>query len=315
MEISVIIPTLQAQATLPALLRSLRAQSRPPDEIVVVDSASTDQTVAIARQAGCRVETITRTEFDHGRTRNLAGRLARGDVLVFMTQDAVAANEAFLEHLLAPLGDGAAAAAYARQAPRPDAPAAEAFLRRHNYGDRDLRKTAADIPTMGVRAFLFSNVAAAIRRDVFLDVGGFPEGVIVNEDMLFCARLLRAGHTVAYQSRAVVVHSHRYSLGQQFRRYFDIGVFFSQASDQLEGARPLRTGVRFARGQIRDLVRANAWAFVPRTVLECGLKFAGYRLGQYHKVLPTAVKSRLSRQKAYWSKHPQTGSAVGAERI
>ena len=304
MEISVIIPTLQAQAVLPELLRSLRSQSRPPDEIIVVDSSSSDQTVPIARRAGCRVEVIGRTRFSHGKTRNLGGRQGLGTVLVFMTQDALPADEAFLEHLSSPLRDNTAAAAYARQVPRPDAPGAEVFLRRHNYPDRDMRKTAADIPTMGVRAFLFSNVAAAVRRDVFLDVGGFPQDVIVNEDMLFCAQLLRAGHTVAYQSRAVVVHSHRYTLGQQFRRYFDIGVFFSQASDELEGARSIRTGIRFAHGQIRELVRANAWASVPRTVVECGLKFAGYRLGQYHKVLPTAVKSRLSGQKAYWSQPP-----------
>ena len=267
----------------------------------MIDSASEDDTARIAHQAGCRVQTVGRDSFGHGRTRNLAARQAVGDILVFMTQDAMPANQDFLGALILPIREGQATAAYARQVAESGAPAPETFVRRHNYPLARQQKTAADISAMGFQAFFFSSVAAAVSKDAFLDAGGFPENVIVNEDMLFCANLLRAGKTVAYQPDATVVHSHSYSLGQQFRRFFDIGVFFEQAADQLRTSPTAGTGIKFARQQIVDLARTSAWGWIPRTVLESGLKYLGFRLGLSHRFLPRAVKSKCSRHKAFWT--------------
>ncbi|MCI6586375.1 MAG: glycosyltransferase, partial [Oscillibacter sp.] len=72
MRISLIIPTLNAGKELGALLAALRAQTVPPDEIIVVDSASEDDTRSVAEAAGAIFIPIARKDFDHGGTRHMA---------------------------------------------------------------------------------------------------------------------------------------------------------------------------------------------------------------------------------------------------
>ena len=69
MDVDAIIPTLNAEATLPELLRSIPL---PPERILVADSSSEDRTLTVAREFGCRILEIRRKNFDHGFTRNLA---------------------------------------------------------------------------------------------------------------------------------------------------------------------------------------------------------------------------------------------------
>ena len=91
------------------------------DEIIAVDSGSRDRTLAILAAHAVRVIRIPPQEFGHGKTRNLAASYARGDYLVFLTQDATPANADWLDALLAPLqADSSIAGAYSRQLPRPD---------------------------------------------------------------------------------------------------------------------------------------------------------------------------------------------------
>ena len=300
MEVSVIVPTLNASRYLPGLLEALRTQSVPPLEIIVIDSSSTDDTATVAGKAGCVVEVIPRAEFDHGGTRNRAANLARGDLLVFMTQDAVPANERFLEELARPIREGLAIAAYARQVPYPDAFPPEAFARAFNYPAVSSLRSEGDISSLGLRAFFFSNVASVVFRDAFLKTGRFPERTVMNEDMLLCAKLLRAGHRVAYRAEAIVSHSHNYRLDQQFRRNFDIGAFVSQSGAALGDTRVEGSGVKFALGQIKYLASSGAWAWIPRTVLELGLKFAAYQLGKRERLLPLGWKRKFSMHPHYW---------------
>jgi rhamnosyltransferase len=302
MSISVIVPTLNAAQHLPKLLEALKTQSEPPLEVIVIDSASDDDTARIAVNAGCRLEPISRNEFDHGGTRNRAAALARGGLLVFMTQDALPANPHFLTELAQPIRAGLAAAAYARQLPYPDAFPSEAFARTFNYPPVSSLRSVEDIPRLGLRAFFFSNVASMVAATTFLEVGRFPERTIMNEDMLLCAKLLRAGHRVAYRSESCVFHSHNYSLGQQFKRNFDIGAFVAQFRTELTEVRTGEAGLTFALGQIKHLV-GGAWTWIPRTVLELGLKWTAYQLGQREQSIPVVWKRRLSMHRHYWKDH------------
>ena len=100
--VSVIIPTYNAGPDFEGLLRRLQSQSRPPEEIIVIDSSSTDGTAETALQAGARVIRIPKAQFDHGGTRNHAAQQATGETLVFMTQDACPADAYLIERLLMP---------------------------------------------------------------------------------------------------------------------------------------------------------------------------------------------------------------------
>ena len=300
MTLSVIIPTLNAGEAFGELLRRLANQSLPPDEIIVIDSASTDDTVSTARQAGCKVIGIDRADFNHGRTRNQAAEAARGDILVFMTQDAMPADTHLLDHLTAPLRDGTAGMAYARQVAREGAAPPEVFTRLSNYPDRSEVRTLNDVGRLGIKAFFTSNVATAYDRQAWETVGRFDPTVIMNEDMLTCARLLRAGGAVAYQASAVVVHSHHYTLTEQFRRYFDIGVFFASVGDALTGARATGQGLRFARAQAAYLAHRGRRPWLARAVVETGLKFMGVQMGRRWRWIPPSLRRKFSLHRGFW---------------
>jgi rhamnosyltransferase len=299
-EVSVILPCYNAAQFLKGLVLSLLNQEISPVEIIVVDSQSTDNTEKIARELGCKVFSISQTNFNHGGTRNFASLQAKGDLLVFMTQDALPADPFFLQHLLDPIISGKTVASFARQIPYPNASAVEKFARVFNYPPDSQIRTAASIKSMGIGAYFFSNVSSAIRKDVFLDVGMFADNVIMNEDMLLCANLLNNGHNVAYAAKAQVYHSHDYSLKQTFRRYFDIGVFFSRNLHILNVSAGLR-GANYSRSLILEMTRQSDWIALFNAFFEIGAKLAGYRLGKLEKFIPVVIKKRLSMHTGYWN--------------
>ncbi len=300
MDISVIIPTLNAGYKLRRVLESLEGQTSRPGEIIVIDSSSTDNTVEIAEQFGCITSIIPTEDFNHGRTRNRGARMARGDILVFMTQDAVPCDDCMLELLTSPLRDGQAAAAYARQIPNPDAGPHEVLARQINYPDQSHIKTMDDLDEMGIKTFFFSNAASAVLKREFQSASEFAEDLIVNEDMLLCSGLLSRGRAVAYQAEARVFHSHNYSLAQQFKRYFDIGVFMAQAGGALFGARTSRQGRRFVFRQLRVLLSDKKYLWFLRACADNCFRYLGFILGRNHRLLPRWLKKRLSRQRGFW---------------
>jgi rhamnosyltransferase len=128
----VIVPTLNAAADWPRFAPALLACVRP-DHVLLVDSESTDGTVALARQAGFSVCSISRAEFDHGGTRQrAAGMLPEAEILVYLTQDAVLAGPDEFKKLLTAFNAPQVAAVYGRQLPRIGAGAIEAHARGFN---------------------------------------------------------------------------------------------------------------------------------------------------------------------------------------
>lgn len=300
-KISVIILTLGAAETLPSQLAALKTQTVAPCEIIVVDSSSSDRTVDIARNAGCRVVAIDRNDFGHAKTRNLGMKLVTGDIGVFLTQDAMPADNRFLEALCSPIYQGECSAALARQLPRPDASPIEKFSRSFNYPEVSNFRQLTDVGRLGVKAYFFSDSASALSVSVFRQVGGFEVGTIVNEDMVLCSKVLHAGYRVAYVAEAQVVHSHNYSLQALFGRYFDIGYFFYQAQGLLDGAKTTAEGLRYLAGLCRFLLSNAAGQWIPRALAEVVIRFIAFRIGYFGSRLPRGLCKRMSGQAAYWN--------------
>lgn len=299
MRISVIIPTLDAENQLPGLLENLNHQNPMPYEIIVVDTCSTDRTQEIAKKYKCKTLSIQKKDFSHGRSRNLGADFATGDILVFLTQDALPLQQDFLKQLIKPIQAGVAAAT-ARQIPFPDATPIESFSRKFNYPDQSQIRTIHDLPEYGIKTFFFSNSASAICQDIFLANGGFAEDLIVDEDLEFCARLLNSGESVKYCAEAKIYHSHNYTLPQHFHRFFDIGVFFSQAGDLLDGIETNSEGFRYLYKAAHYLAQYHYFYLIPRLVLETIIKFTSFNIGKLHSYLPNGLNKLLSGQKYYW---------------
>ncbi len=169
MEISVIIPTLNAGKNISNLILALQNQSLIPKEIIIIDSSSTDNTVKIAKEHRCYAISIEKTSFDHGATRNLGAKLASGEILIFMTQDAIPVNNRLFENLIAPLNNNEElnVASFARQTPFQNANPIEKLARLFNYPDTLLVKSKDDLAVLGTKTFFFSNVCSAIKKQAF----------------------------------------------------------------------------------------------------------------------------------------------------
>ncbi len=223
--VSIIIPTWNGAASLREVLALLGRQTTGFHELLIVDSGSDDASVAIAKGFGAEVLGIPQGEFDHGGTRTMMAQKARGDILVFLTQDAIPASADALAKLIAPLlADASIATSYGRQLPHPDATPFAAHLRDFNYPSQSELRLFADRQGLGLQTVFASNSFACYRRTALAEVDYFQSGLIFGEDTCTVGRLLMRGYKVAYMAEAMVFHSHNYSCLQEFRRSFDIGV-------------------------------------------------------------------------------------------
>jgi rhamnosyltransferase len=279
MKLSIIIPTFNAAPYIRELLERVQSQTVHPFEIIITDSSSEDNTVQIAEELGAKISVIPKHLFNHGGTRNKAAREAAGDILVFMTQDALP----FDNHLLKILSDSLlqpdVAAAFARHIPNTDASLLERFARGFNYPEQSSLKGMADISTYGIKTFFSSDVCSAIKKETFLKAGMFPEGIRANEDMLLSAKLILNGYKIAYVADAKIIHSHRYSLLKQFRRYYNIGSSLRKNSWILKYAKAEGEGMRFVKEQISFVVKQRKYILIPYIFLEAIMKYIGFRLG------------------------------------
>ncbi len=306
---ALIVPTLNAGPRWREWIEAVGRQSFRPGLILVVDSLSSDDTPRLAREAGFDVLSIPRSEFGHGRTRQLGvERSAPAEFLIFMTQDAVLARDDAFEELLNAFDSPRVGAAYGRQLPHPGAGAIASHARAFNYPVEAAVRSMADAPRLGIKTSFLSNSFAAWSRNALEAIGGFDRETLVNEDALAASRLLLDGWEIAYRPSAEVFHSHDYSPSQDFKRYFDIGVFHRQNPwirekfGKAEGE-----GGRFVRSEMAYLSTCAPW-LIPSALLRTGLKWAGYRLGVAHKSLPGGLARKMSQYPGRWD---DTRAAVG----
>ena len=299
-KISLIIPTLNAEKYLPELFEKLSGQSRKIDEIIIIDSWSTDNTAILASSLGAKVTVIEGQFFDHGGTRNQVAGMSTGDILVFMTQDAVPLDDKTIENLVKPLEEPEIILSYARQLPKKGTKITDKFLRLYNYPPQSRVKSKDDISITGIGTFQNSNVCAAYRREEFFALGGFPAPVVSNEDMLFAAKAVLAGYKTSYTSEAAVCHSHNYSYADLFKRYFDIAASMDSEPFVKQVGKVQAKGYDFLIKQIKYLKAEQKLRFVPQVLLEAVFKLMGYKLGERHRYIPTIGKNYLSLNKNFW---------------
>jgi rhamnosyltransferase len=296
-----VIPTLNAGAALDRLEPALQMQSLQPSKFLVIDSSSTDKTVAQFRAIGAEVHVIDRRTFDHGGTRqNAVELLIDTDVVVFLTQDAIPGDPDAFRNLVEAFEDPRVGAAYGRQLPTPNATPISAHARLFNYPDSSEHRSMADADRLGIKAAFCSNSFAAYRRQALLEAGGFPLHVILSEDMLAVAAMLAKGWKIQYVANAQVYHSHNYTMGDEFRRYFDIGAMHGTHPDLIARfGPPAGEGWRFLRSELVYLFR-TAPIWIPNAMVRTVSKYVSYRLGKVARYLPTAFNRHASLNKGYW---------------
>lgn len=206
--ISIVIPTHNGAATLAACLQSVKPVLSPPDEIIVVDDASSDGSAEIARRFQCQVIRVDKN-IGAARAKNCGARAARGDVL-FFTDDDVVVSPAALEHLASDFVQARVAGVVGlleREIPFGN------FASR--YKNLWMRFTYARLPRERIGVFYTS--VAGIRRKIFLELGGFDEnysGASIAEDTEFGQRVWGAGRWLVLDPHVAGTHYKHYNLMQ-----------------------------------------------------------------------------------------------------
>ena len=284
--VGVVIPTYNAGNKLARVLRPVTTSPQKLP-ILVIDSSSLDDTVVIARSFGAQVHVIAKSDFNHGSTRELGRRMLSTDVIVMMTQDVVPVGEGMIARLVAPLIEGKAVVSYARQIPHDGADFFESFPRWFNYPEISELRSWQDTKKFGAYTFFCSDSCAAWLNTALDEIGGFPHTGSL-EDTIAVAKLLRAGHKIAYCADAVVKHSHSFSLREEFRRYYEVGVARAQQRELLMiGRGDEGRGAAFMSEMLRQLIHKQP-SMVPYAILSAVVKWAGYRIG-WHSAKPVTV--------------------------
>ncbi len=304
MRFSVVVPTYNGGAVWAECAKAISTQSVKPEIVYVIDSSSEDNSVQIAKSYDFKVKIIPRSEFNHGGTRNKAAKeLDAIDVLVFLTQDAILDNPTALETMLSYfIEDHDVAAVCGRQIPHYNASPLAIHARKFNYTNKTEVKSKAEIPRLGIKTAFISNSFAAYKGSIFHELGGFPDDVILSEDMYMAAKMILAGYKVIYSAESCVRHSHNYTITQEFNRYFDIGVFHADNKFIMNFFGGVGgEGVRFICSEVMYLLKKSP-LLIPIALSRALMKFVGFKLGVNYKFLPRTIVKFLSMHKGFWQR-------------
>jgi glycosyltransferase involved in cell wall biosynthesis len=209
--VSIIIRALNEAAHLPALFEGIAAQTRQPEQVVLVDSGSTDESVAISQAAGADIVHIAPKDFSFGRALNVGCAEATGDVLVFVSAHVYPVDELWLERMIAPFENhDDVSLVYGRQTGDEDLTAfSEMEIMRRWFPDKS--DPDQDHP-------FCNNANCAVRASVWRDLP-YDELLTGLEDMAWAKRAQELGHRLWYEAGASIVHLHDEPVSKTVNRY------------------------------------------------------------------------------------------------
>lgn len=281
-KIKVIIPTYNAGDKFKNVLSMLLKQKELlKNDIMVIDSSSSDNTQDIVKNSGVELVVIPKAEFGHGKTRKYAAELAGDvDIVIFMTQDALPYDENTVANIIKYFDkDEKISAVYGRQVPYEHTDVFGKHARLFNYPEQSSIKTMADKEKYGIKTTFFSDTFGAYKKSVLEELGSFPD-VQFSEDACMAGKMLIAGYKIGYCAEAKVYHSHTFSVMEEYRRYKEIGKFYRQESWLLDTfGKAEGEGIRFVKSQIEYLLKNGKWYLLPELVVRNGMKYLGYRMG------------------------------------
>lgn len=275
---TIVCPLYNAEADILRLDKSLRSQRNVKLEIKYILTKSTDKTKTILEESKIEFEEIEKKDFSHSLTREKAAFKAKGDVIVFLTQDVVIKDDEFVYKLVKPIIDGEVQATYARQKTKYDN--IEKYTREHNYPLESFIVSKDDLGRLGLKTFFFSDAAGAVNAKTFKKLGGYDgKRLPISEDMYFAYKLIMAGGKIMYVADAVVYHSHNFTLKELYERYRLTGEFMKMNPEIA------KYGVNSAGGGMAKYILKRAfkernWKVICRYIPDMAARFVGMKVGE-----------------------------------
>ncbi len=206
---SIVVRAYNEERHIARLLEGILRQTVQEAEILLVDSGSTDATLAIASRYPVRIITIPPDEFTFGRSLNLGCGQAVADLIVIASAHVFPVYPDWLERLLAPFEDPQVGLTYGRQAGTSNS----------RYSERQQFAKMFPNESVGRQDHpLCNNANAAIRRELWVR-RPYDETLSGLEDLEWATWMMQQGHAISYVADAEVVHVHHESARQLYNRY------------------------------------------------------------------------------------------------
>lgn len=229
MKVSFITPVFNEEATIGPYLESLASQSRKPDEVIIADGSSTDRTVEeIRARSGLfsKLRVIVR-QCNIAAGRNLAAQEATGEIIA-MSDAGCILDKKWLEEIIRPLEEDPSADICVGNWCIETTPGLPALLRWYfvqtNPGMRD-----------GPKPMMPSARSVAVRRKVWVEMGGHPEFLYAGEDTLFNQKCQLRGKRFVFAEKAMctwLMHRTLRRFGRQVRNYARAGGRLARAESR-----------------------------------------------------------------------------------
>jgi rhamnosyltransferase len=211
-DISVLIRTKNEEKYLGQTLSAIFSQTYKDLEVLIVDSGSTDNTLAIAREFPVTIYEIKPEDFTWGYALNYGFKRANGKYVVCLSGHALPLTDRWLELLIVNFKDDKVAAVMSSSLPFPDC----------NPFDRRGLLKRFNIPKQEIGAgppYIFGNHSSVIRKSVW-EIIPFDETLSYAEDHDWAMKVIKAGYKIIYEPEAKTYHSHNETLKQIYKRSY-----------------------------------------------------------------------------------------------
>ena len=285
--ISLIATVLNEGDNIHQVFDSIKRQTRQPDEIVIVDGGSSDDTAAIIR--GYQEKLPLRLLVDEGcnisQGRNRAIAAASGDIIA-VTDAGVRLSDNWLEKITDPLLVDSSLNVVG------------GFFQADPRTPFEVALGAATLPLeseIDADTFLPSSRSIAFRKSAALSVGLYPEWLDFCEDLIFDLRLRLAAGRFAFEPAALVYFRPRPTLRKFFRQYY-----LYARGDGKANLWPKRHLMRYFTYLLLFPAIIVAGALINPSLWALGLVGAAGYLFQPYRRLPTVVQCSGRSSLALW---------------
>ena len=283
MIIDVLCPLYNASNDFEKLMEGINKQKGVEiKNIIFPVTESIDNTLELAKSIpNAIVMEVKKENFSHSLTREMAMKETTSDVVLFLSQDVYMSDEYAAKHLAECIGDRVIYA-FARQITK--SKGIEKYIREKNYPTISHVMSEKDIEKEQIKAFYSSDACSAYDRKKFFELGGYDgKNFKVSEDMYYCRKALLAGYSTKYCAESVVTHSHKLTLKQLYRRYYDIGLFFAY-NPEFKQYKTADSGLKLALYVLKRALKRFDVPVLIRWLPDMCVRYFGKRKGERQKV-------------------------------
>lgn len=282
LELDVVCPLYKHLEQIKSLVEHLRTQINVEIKNMVfpltLSGEDEDQQIVdFLKENNIQYFTETTETFSHSLTREKAIRECKSKLVVLISQDVVLFDENALYNLASKINDEYIYG-FGRQICTNKS--IEKYIRKKNYPEQSYTVSKEDIEKMQLMAFFTSDAFSCINRDKFIELDGYQGyNVMFAEDMLYSKFLLDAGYKKAYAADAVVEHSHKYTLKQLYKRYYETGKFHAEIKvfDQYKST---DSGMKLALYVLKEALRHFDIPVLFRWLPDMSARYLGMKKGR-----------------------------------